>query len=166
MDTGVGSKIHLRQVEPNLNLLGVKIRCPRCKSKLEVEAVGDFVSCPHCSLEFTVEEPKPRRSIRSILSKINWFRLAVIGLSVFLVIFFLVGIATAFWLKSKNPQFLEMFNGLVGGVGMSLLALLFLAFCVLLIVNIILWVFLPLVVYSIKQRIEEAVIEIKKLNQI
>jgi hypothetical protein len=57
-----------------------------------------------------------------------------------------------------------MFHGLVGGVGMILLALLFLAFCVLLIVNIILWVFLPLMVYSIKQRIEEAVIEIKKLN--
>lgn len=143
----------------------MKIRCPRCKSKLEVEAAGDFVSCPHCSLEFTVEEPKPRRSIRSILSKINWFRLAIIGFSVFLVIFFLVGIATAFWLKSKNPQVLEMFNGLVGGVGMILLALLFLAFYVLLFVNIVLWVFLPLIVYSIKQRIEEAVIEIKKLNQ-
>ena len=144
----------------------MKIKCPRCKSQLEVDAIGDFVACFHCSLEFTVEEPKPRRSIRSILSKINWFRLAVIGLSVFLVIFFLVGIATAFWLKSKNPQVLEMFHGLVGGVGMILLALLFLAFCVLLIVNIILWVFLPLMVYSIKQRIEEAVIEIKKLNKI
>ena len=35
----------------------VKINCPRCKSKLEVDAIGDFVSCFHCSLEFTVDEP-------------------------------------------------------------------------------------------------------------
>ena len=34
----------------------MKIKCPRCKSKLEVEAVGDFVACFHCSLEFTVDE--------------------------------------------------------------------------------------------------------------
>ena len=35
----------------------MKINCPRCKSKLEVDAIGDFVSCFHCSLEFTVDEP-------------------------------------------------------------------------------------------------------------
>lgn len=36
----------------------MKIKCPRCKSKLEVGAVGDLVSCPYCLLEFNVEEPK------------------------------------------------------------------------------------------------------------
>jgi hypothetical protein len=35
----------------------MKIKCPRCKSQLEVDAIGDFVSCFHCSLEFTVDEP-------------------------------------------------------------------------------------------------------------
>ena len=34
----------------------MKIKCPRCKSQLEVEAIGDFVACFHCSLEFTVDE--------------------------------------------------------------------------------------------------------------
>jgi len=34
----------------------------------------------------------------------------------------------------------------------------------LLVVNIILWIFLPLMVYSINQKLEEAVSEIKKLN--
>jgi hypothetical protein len=33
-------------------------------------------------------------------------------------------------------------------------------------VNIILWIFLPLMVYSIKQSLEETVREIKKLNNI
>ena len=35
----------------------MKIKCPRCKSQLEVDAIGDFVSCFHCSLEFTVDKP-------------------------------------------------------------------------------------------------------------
>lgn len=64
----------------------MKIKCPKCKSKLEVESAGEFVSCPYCLLEFTVEEPKPRRSLKSILAKINWFRFAVIGLATFLSI--------------------------------------------------------------------------------
>ena len=34
----------------------MNIKCPRCKSQLEVEAIGEFVSCFHCSLEFTVDE--------------------------------------------------------------------------------------------------------------
>ncbi len=34
----------------------MKIQCPRCKSQLEVDAIGDFVACFHCSLEFTVDE--------------------------------------------------------------------------------------------------------------
>ena len=34
----------------------MKIKCPRCKSDLEVDAIGDFVACFHCSLEFTVDE--------------------------------------------------------------------------------------------------------------
>jgi len=134
----------------------VKINCPRCKSKLEVDAIGDFVSCFHCSLEFTVDEPtvdeptvdeptvdetvvipdepKKRKSIWFFLtnfrwSKIKWFKLFVGG---FLVIFNLAVIAVF----------------------------------VLLLVNIILWIFLPLMVYSIKQSLEETVREIKKLNNI
>ena len=34
----------------------MKIQCPKCKSQLEVEAIGDFVSCPSCYVEFNVEE--------------------------------------------------------------------------------------------------------------
>jgi len=34
----------------------MNIKCPRCNSQLEVEAIGEFVSCFHCSLEFTVDE--------------------------------------------------------------------------------------------------------------
>ena len=34
----------------------MKIKCPRCKSQLEVDAIGDFVACFHCRLEFTVDE--------------------------------------------------------------------------------------------------------------
>jgi hypothetical protein len=34
----------------------MNIKCPRCKSQLEVEAIGDFVSCPSCYVEFNVEE--------------------------------------------------------------------------------------------------------------
>jgi hypothetical protein len=147
----------------------MKIKCPRCKSKLEVEAVGQLVSCPYCLLEFNVEEPKKRNSIWFILtnfnwSKINWFKLAAGGLSIFLGIFFVIGIATAFWLKSKNPQALEMFQGFVGGITGILIGIILLAFLVLLVVNIILWVFLPLMVYSIKQSVEEAVREIKNLK--
>jgi hypothetical protein len=136
-----------------------------------VEAVGDLVSCPYCLLEFNVEEPKPRKSIWFILtnfswSKINWFKLAAGGLAIFLGLFFVVGITMALWFKSKNPQSLEMFQGLVGGVTLVLISLVFFAFMVLLVVNIILWIFLPLMVYSIKQKLEEAVGEIKKLNNI
>jgi hypothetical protein len=121
-----------------------------------VDAIGDFVSCFHCSLEFTVDEPtvdeptvdeptvdetvvipdepKKRKSIWFFLtnfrwSKIKWFKLFVGG---FLVIFNLAVIAVF----------------------------------VLLLVNIILWIFLPLMVYSIKQSLEETVREIKKLNNI
>ena len=34
----------------------MNIKCTRCKSDLEVDAIGDFVACFHCSLEFTVDE--------------------------------------------------------------------------------------------------------------
>ena len=149
----------------------MKIRCPRCKSKLEVEAVGDLVSCPFCLLEFNVEEPKPRKSIWFILtnfswSKINWFKLAAGGLAIFLGILFLFALITAVWFKSKNPQALEMFRGAVGGVGMVVIFIASFAFLCLLVLNIVLWIFLPLMVYSIKQSLEEAVREIKNLNNI
>ena len=149
----------------------MKIRCPRCKSKLEVEAVGDLVSCPFCLLEFNVEEPKPRKSIWFILtnfswSKINWFKLAAGGLAIFLGILFLFALITAVWFKSKNPQALEMFRGAVGGVGMVVIFIASFAFFCLLVLNIVLWIFLPLMVYSIKQSLEEAVREIKNLNNI
>jgi hypothetical protein len=52
------------------------------------------------------------------------------------------------------------------GVGRVFLLLVALAFLCLLFVNIILWIFLPLMVYSIKQSLEEAVREIKNLNNI
>jgi hypothetical protein len=148
----------------------VKIRCPRCKSKLEVETAGDLVSCPYCLLEFNVEEPKPRKSFWFILanfswSKINWFKLGVSGLAIFLVVFFVVGLVVAAVFKSKNIQLSELGASMVGGVGGVLFALIVLAFLCLLVVNIILWIFLPLMVYSINQKLEEAVSEIKKLNQ-
>lgn len=154
----------MREFQPNLNFGGVKIRCPRCKSKLEVEAVGDFVSCPFCHLEFTSEAPKPRRTLKSILSKINWFRYAVLGLATLLGIIPVIGIVVALWIKFKKPELLPALDGFVGGVGFTLGALMFLAFLVLLVVNIILWIFLPLMVYSIKQSLEDAVIQLKKLT--
>lgn len=149
----------------------MKIRCPRCKSKLKVEAIGDFVSCPYCSLEFNVEEPEPRKSIWFILSnfswsKINWVQLGVTGLSIFLVIFFVVGLVVAAVFKSKNIQLSEFGALMVSGVGGIIFALIGFAFLCLLVVNIILWIFLPLMVYSINQKLEEAVSEIKKLNKI
>jgi len=149
----------------------VKIRCPRCKSKLEVEAVGDLVSCPYCLLEFNVEEPKPRKSIWFILSnfnwsKINWFKLGVSGLAIFLGIFFVVGLVVAAVFKSKNIQLSELGASMVGGVGGVIFFLIGLAFLVLLFVNIILWIFLPLIVYSIKEKLDEVIREIKNLNNI
>ena len=151
----------------------MKIRCPRCKSKLEVEAVGDLVSCPFCLLEFNVEEPKPRKSIWFILtnfswSKINWIKLGVGGLSIFLGIIFVCGIVLAVVLnKSKNNIQLADFAGsMIGGVDRAIVVIVSLAFLCLLFVNIILWIFLPLMVYSINQKLTEAVSEIKKLNNI
>ena len=149
----------------------MKIRCPRCKSKLEVEAVGDLVSCPYCLLEFNVEEPKPRKSIWFILSnfnwsKINWFKLGVSGLAIFLGIFFVVGLVVAAVFKSKNIQLSELGASMVGGVGGVIFFLIGLAFLVLLFVNIILWIFLPLIVYSIKEKLDEVIREIKNLNNI
>jgi hypothetical protein len=142
----------------------VKIRCPRCKSKLEVEAVGDLVSCPYCLLEFNVEEPKPRKS----WSKINWFKLGVGGLAIFLGIIFVCGIGLAVVLnKSKNNiQLSDFFASMVGGVGGVIFFLIGLAFLVLLFVNIVLWIFLPLIVYSIKEKLDEVIREIKNLNNI
>jgi len=149
----------------------VKIRCPRCKSKLEVEAVGELVSCPYCLLEFNVEEPKPRKSIWFILSnfnwsKINWFKLGVSGLAIFLGIFFVVGLVVAAVFKSKNIQLSELGASMVGGVGGVIFFLIGLAFLVLLFVNIVLWIFLPLIVYSIKEKLDEVIREIKNLNNI
>ena len=143
----------------------MQIRCPRCKSKLEVDAIGDFVSCPHCSLEFNVEEPK-KQKLNFSWSKINWFKLGVSGLAIFLGIFFVVGLVVAAVFKSKNIQLSELGASMVGGVGGVILFFIGLAFLCLLFVNIILWIFLPLMVYSIKQSLEEAVREIKNLNNI
>jgi len=143
----------------------VQIRCPRCKSKLEVDAIGDFVSCPQCTLEFNVEEPK-KQKLNFSWSKINWFKLGVGGLAIFLGIFFVVGLVVAAVFKSKNIQLSELGASMVGGVGGVILFFIGLAFLCLLFVNIILWIFLPLMVYSIKQSLEEAVREIKNLNNI
>lgn len=143
----------------------MQIRCPRCKSKLEVDAIGDFVSCPHCTLEFNVEEPK-KQKLNFSWSKINWFKLGVSGLAIFLGIFFVVGLVVAAVFKSKNIQLSELGASMVGGVGGVILFFIGLAFLCLLFVNIILWIFLPLMVYSIKQSLEEAVREIKNLNNI
>ena len=143
----------------------MQIRCPRCKSKLEVDAIGDFVSCPQCTLEFNVEEPK-KQKLNFSWSKINWFKLGVSGLAIFLGIFFVVGLVVAAVFKSKNIQLSELGASMVGGIGGVILFFIGLAFLCLLFVNIILWIFLPLMVYSIKQSLEEAVREIKNLNNI
>jgi hypothetical protein len=125
------------------------------------------VSCPHCTLEFNVEEPK-KRKLNFSWSKINWFKLGASGLAIFLGIIFVCGLVLAVVLnKSKNNiQLAELGASMVGGVGGVIFFLIGLAFLVLLFVNIILWIFLPLMVYSIKQSLEEAVREIKKLNNI
>jgi len=136
-----------------------------------VEAIGDFVSCPYCLLEFNVEEPKPRKSIWFILtnfnwSKINWFKIGVSGLAIFLGIFFVCGLVIAAVFKSKNIQLSELGASMVGGVGGVIVALIGLAFLCLLVLNIILWIFLPLIVYSIKEKLDELVREFKNLNNI
>lgn len=41
----------------------MKIKCPECKSELEVDSFGDFVSCPSCSEEFNVEESHKVKSL-------------------------------------------------------------------------------------------------------
>jgi len=41
----------------------MNIKCPRCKSDLEVDAIGDFVSCSSCSVEFHVEESQKTKSL-------------------------------------------------------------------------------------------------------
>lgn len=79
-------------------------------------------------------------------------------------ILFLFALITAVWFKSKNPQALEMFRGAVGSIGYIIILLASFAFFCLLVLNIVLWIFLPLMVYSINQKLEEAVSEIKKLN--
>ena len=142
----------------------MKIKCPKCKSKLEVESAGDLVSCPYCLLEFTVEEPKPRRSLKSILSKINWLRWFTIGFSSLVVILLMGLVGLGIWLKSKNPENFPTFDGILGGFGMLVMAACVFAFMILLIVNIILWIFLPLMVYNIKNNLEELVREMKNLN--
>lgn len=91
-------------------------------------------------------------------------RWAVIGLTTFIAITGCGIIAFVVWLKYKNPQSFLSFQEILGGFGMIVVGLVFLAFYVLLFVNIVLWVFLPLMVYSIKKKLEEAVTEIKKLN--
>ena len=143
----------------------MQIRCPRCKSKLEVEAIGDFVSCPHCTLEFNVEEPK-KRKLNFSWSKINWFKLGVSGLAIFLGIFFVCGLVIAAVFKSKNIQLSELGASMVGGVGGVIFALIGFAFLCLLVLNIILWIFLPLIVYSIKEKLDELVREFKNINNI
>jgi hypothetical protein len=151
----------------------MKIKCPRCKSQLEVDAIGDLVSCPYCLLEFNVEEPKPRKSIWFILtnfrwSKINWFRLGAGGLAIFLGIIFVCGLVLAVVLnKSKNNiQLADFGTAMVGGVGGVIFFLIGLAFLVLLFVNIVLWIFLPLIVYSIKEKLDEVIREIKNLKDL
>lgn len=48
----------------------MNIHCPRCKSDLEVDAIGDFVSCPSCSVEFNVEESQ---KVKSLIEKFHPF---------------------------------------------------------------------------------------------
>ena len=167
----------------------MKIKCPRCKSQLEVDAIGDFVSCFHCSLEFTVDEPKveeptmdepvvladepkPRRSFGSILSNINWLRLAFGGISISLIIL-LLGLSVFIWflyrhdlIQGLNPEIIQNLKVVIGNVGFAIIGLVLIAFILLLFVNILLWIFLPLMVYSIKKSLEEAVCELKNLKNI
>ena len=58
----------------------------------------------------------------------------------------------------------QNFQGMVGSIWLVVITLLFFAFLVLLAVNVILWIFLPLMVFSIKQKLEEAVTHLKKLT--
>lgn len=150
----------------------MKIKCPKCNSKLEVESVGDLVSCPYCLLEFTVNEPKPRRSFGSILSNINWLRLAFGGISISLIIL-LLGLSVFTWflyrhdlIQGLNPETIQNLKVVIGNFGFAIIGLVFMAFILLLVVNILLWVFLPLIVYSIKKSLEEAVRELKNLKNI
>lgn len=180
----------------------MKIKCPRCKSQLEVDAIGDFVACFHCSLEFTVDEPtvdeatddasvvdeppvdepKKRKSIWFFLtnfrwSKIKWFKLFVGGFSILVVTFFVL-ISIASWWFFRNEGFTlpespvdgvsykNVLLNILGGTGFAIFNLAVVAVLLLIFINIILWIFLPLMVYSIKKSLEEAVREIKNLNNL
>ena len=177
----------------------MKIKCPRCKSQLEVDAIGDFVACFQCSLEFTVDEPtieqptvdesvvpldepKKRKSIWFFLtnfswSKIKWFKLFVGGFSILVGTFVVLISIVGWWLIRKQVltlpdspvdgvSYTNMLLNAVGGTGMVIFNFAVIAVIILLLVNIILWIFLPLMVYSIKQSLEQAVREIKNLKNL
>ena len=63
-------------------------------------------------------------------------------------------------------SYTNMLLNAVGGTGMVIFNLAVIAVIILLLVNIILWIFLPLMVYSIKQNLEQAVREIKNLKNL
>lgn len=177
----------------------MKIKCPRCKSNLEVDTIGDFVACFQCSLEFTVDEPtieqptvdesvvpldepEKRKSIWFIItkfrwSKIKWFKLFVGGFSILVGTFVVLISIVGWWLIQKQVltlpdspvdgvSYTNMLLNAVGGTGMVIFNLAVIAVIILLLVNIILWIFLPLMVYSIKQSLEQAVREIKNLKNL
>ncbi len=168
---------------------------------MEVDTIGDFVSCFNCSLEFTVDETtvdettvdetmvesvvlpdeqKPRKSIWLILTKfrwsnIKWFKLFVGGFSILVVTFVILISIVGWWLIRKQVltlpdspvdgvSYTNMLLNAVGSTGLVIFNLGVVAVLVLILVNIILWFFLPLMVYSIKQSVEEAVIELKKIT--
>ena len=172
------------------------MQCPRCKSQLEVDAIGDFVACFHCRLEFTVDEQpvdeqlfdeptvdeptlyeqKTRKSIWTVISKfrlnkISWFKLFVWSFLILLLTFLFCGSLIYWWLiRSKviSSPFAggENLNLLLGGTGLFLFTLAFWAIILFLFVNIVLWIFIPVLVFSINKKLAEAVSELKKLNNI
>ena len=87
----------------------MKIKCPRCKSDLEVDAIGDFVACFQCSLEFTVDEPtvdEPKvKETTGDLLKIKWFKQIFGGFLILVVTFF-----SYLMFVEWGDKFLELFR--------------------------------------------------------
>ena len=92
----------------------MKIKCPRCKSQLEVDAIGDFVACFHCSLEFTVDEPtvdeptvdEPKVEEKRVdLFDIKYFKQIFGGFLILVVTFF-----SYLMFVEWGDKFLELFR--------------------------------------------------------
>jgi DNA-directed RNA polymerase subunit RPC12/RpoP len=122
--------------------------CPRCGAKLAIHEAGELVQCYSCQHEFAAEPVPPAegfpwlKALRFVLAGLA--ALAVLGV---------LGLVAANW---------ESVTQAVGATGGLLAGLALLALVVLLLATAILWIFLPLVIYS---RLTDILAELRRLNR-